>query len=103
MNIYCSDDKKYSLVNDAVKYFEDLKNNNAKIDGQYISKNITINGIRCTLSDGTWGLIRASSNKPELVIVVESPISNNRMQKMYKVIKEWIERQDEVGQFNQTL
>jgi phosphomannomutase len=33
----------------------------------------TINGIRFTLEDGSWGLIRTSSNKPALVNVVESP------------------------------
>ena len=32
-------------------------------------------GIRFTLEDGSWGLIRASSNKPSLVVVVESPSS----------------------------
>jgi phosphomannomutase / phosphoglucomutase len=103
MNAHCPDDKKYSLVNNAVKYFEGLKKNKTKIDGQYISKNITINGIRCTLSDGTWGLIRASSNKPELVIVIESPTSEKRMQAMFGIIKDWIEMQDEVGEFNQTI
>ena len=36
---------------------------------------ITVNGVRVTVEDGTWGLVRASSNKPELVVVVESPVS----------------------------
>ena len=80
-----------------------LKKNKTKIDGQFISKNITINGIRCTLSDGTWGLIRASSNKPELVVVIESPVSEKRMRAMYEIIKDWINKQDEVGKFNQTI
>ncbi len=41
---------------------------------------VTVNGVRVTLEDGTWGLVRASSNKPELVVVVESPVSEaNKM------------------------
>jgi phosphomannomutase / phosphoglucomutase len=50
-----------------------------------------------------YALIRASSNKPELVIVIESPTSEKRMQAMFGIIKDWIEMQDEVGEFNQTI
>ena len=35
--------------------------------GQKIRDLVTVNGVRVTLEDGTWGLVRASSNKPELV------------------------------------
>ena len=31
---------------------------------------ITVNGVRVHLEDGSWVLVRASSNKPELVVVV---------------------------------
>jgi phosphomannomutase len=34
---------------------------------------MTVNGVRIELKDGSWGLVRPSSNKPELVIVAESP------------------------------
>ena len=43
--------------------------------GQKIASVVTVNGVRVTLADGTWGLVRASSNKPSLVVVVESPVS----------------------------
>ena len=33
---------------------------------------ITVNGVRVALEDGSWVLVRASSNKPEIVVVVES-------------------------------
>ena len=39
---------------------------------------VTVNGVRVVAEDGTWGLVRASSNKPELVVVVESPVSEAR-------------------------
>ena len=62
----------------------------------------TINGIRVSNEDGTWGLIRASSNKPELVIVVESPISELRMKEMFHAIDQLI-LYPEIGDYNQKL
>ena len=47
---------------------------------------VTVNGVRVTVEDGTWGLVRASSNKPELVVVVESPVSEARMRDMFKAV-----------------
>ena len=43
-----------------------------------ITNILTVNGVRFSLEDGSWGLIRASSNKPSLVIVTESPTSDKR-------------------------
>ena len=34
-----------------------------------------------SLEDGSWGLIRASSNKPSLVVVIESPTSDQMKEK----------------------
>ena len=45
-----------------------------KIAGHDIADLVTVNGVRVVAEDGTWGLVRASSNKPELVVVVESPV-----------------------------
>ena len=38
------------------------------------------------LEDGTGGLVRASCNKPELVVVVESPASEVNMRAIYREI-----------------
>ena len=53
--------------------------------------------------DGTWGLVRASSNKPELVVVVESPVSEARMREMFKVVDGVLRENTEVGAYNQTI
>jgi len=42
--------------------------------------------VRVTVEDGSWGLARASSNKPELVVVVESPVSERRMRDMFEAM-----------------
>ena len=75
---YCEDKEKYLVVNDLIKIIEDLKNKKFKIDDQEIKDILTVNGVRFSFEDGSWGLIRASSNKPSLVIVTESPTSDER-------------------------
>ena len=57
-----------------------------KIAGHAIADLVTVNGVRVVTDDGTWGLVRASSNKPELVVVVESPVSEARMREMFKAV-----------------
>jgi phosphomannomutase/phosphoglucomutase len=73
MSPHCDDEKKYGVVDRVVKHFEKVAANGGELAGQKIRELITVNGIRIVLEDGTWGLVRASSNKPELVVVVESP------------------------------
>jgi phosphomannomutase/phosphoglucomutase len=55
------------------------------------------------VDDGSWGLVRASSNKPELVVVVESPVSEARMRDMFKVMDAVLREHPEVGEYNQTI
>ena len=75
---YCKDEEKYKVVDEMVKEVNKLKDEGIKIDNQSISEVLTVNGVRFSLEDGSWGLIRASSNKPSLVIVTESTKSNER-------------------------
>ena len=56
-----------------------------------------------TAADGTWGLVRASSNKPELVVVVESPASEANMRAMFKAVDAILRENPEVGDYNQTI
>ena len=69
-----------------MKHFEAMQKNGMRFCGQPIRDLVTVNGVRVTVEDGTWGLVRASSNKPELVVVVESPVSELRMREMFKSI-----------------
>ena len=63
-----------------------------KIDNQVIKEILTVNGIRFTFADGSWGLIRASSNKPSLVIVTESPTSDERKIKIFRFIDQILKK-----------
>ena len=86
-----------------VTYFETAKQKGEKVIGQKIRDLVTVNGVRVTAEDGTWGLVRASSNKPELVVVVESPASETRMREMFKAVDAVLRRHPEVGEYNQTI
>ena len=86
MSPHCADETKYGVVDAVVKHFEAEKKKGDKVAGQPIRDLVTVNGVRVTVEDGTWGLVRASSNKPELVVVVESPVSEARMRDMFKAV-----------------
>ena len=79
MSPHAADDAKYGIVDDVVREYEDLAKSGGKILGRAIKEVITVNGVRVALEDGSWVLVRASSNKPELVVVVESTSSEDDM------------------------
>ena len=100
---YCKDEEKYKVVDDLVNYIEKIKKEKVKIDNQEIKEVLTINGIRFSFEDGSWGLIRASSNKPSLVVVIESPTSNERKIKIFNFIDEILQRTGKIGEYDQKL
>lgn len=71
----CPDEQKYTVVDHMVNVYETAFKNGEKIGGHAIEALITVNGVRLVLDDGTWGLVRASSNVPSLVVTGESPAS----------------------------
>ena len=71
----CADEKKYAVVDHMVGVYQKAFQEGATIGGQGIKELITVNGVRLVLADGTWGLVRASSNVPSLVVTGESPAS----------------------------
>ncbi|OBQ71299.1 phosphomannomutase/phosphoglucomutase [Mesorhizobium erdmanii] len=103
MSPHCADDVKYGVVERVVADFQAMKRNGAAFAGQKIADLITVNGVRVVAEDGTWGLVRASSNKPELVVVVESPISSLRRREMFEAVDVVLRRSSQVGAYNQTF
>jgi phosphomannomutase/phosphoglucomutase len=103
MSPHCADEVKYGVIEQVVKYFEAAQSRGEMVAGQKIRDLVTVNGVRVTVADGTWGLARASSNKPELVVVVESPVSEARMREMFKAIDAALRMHEEVGAYNQTI
>jgi phosphomannomutase/phosphoglucomutase len=103
MSPHCDDEKKYGVADAVVAHFQAAMAKGEMVAGQRIQGLVTVNGVRVTVEDGTWGLVRASSNKPELVVVVESPVSEARMRDMFKAIDGVLRTHPEVGEYNQTI
>jgi phosphomannomutase/phosphoglucomutase len=99
----CPDDKKYKVVDALTKDYSDLAAQGGTLLGQKIVSVVTVNGVRVTLADGTWGLVRASSNKPSLVVVVESPASEANMRAIFKDIDTRLSAHPEVGEYDQKI
>ncbi|WP_435117543.1 phosphomannomutase/phosphoglucomutase [Candidatus Pelagibacter bacterium nBUS_49] len=100
---FCKDEEKYQVVEELVTQVEEIKNNKTKIDDQIITEVLTVNGVRFSFDDGSWGLIRASSNKPSLVIVTESPTSDVRKKKIFEFIDDLLQKTGKVGEYDQKI
>jgi phosphomannomutase/phosphoglucomutase len=103
MSPHCPDEVKYGVVECVVARFKAMQGAGEPVAGQPIRDLVTVNGVRVTTEDGTWGLVRASSNKPELVVVVESPASEARMRAMFEAVDAILRENPDVGAYNQTL
>ena len=103
MAAHCDDEVKYAVADAVKEQFEAKHKAGEAVGGHAIADLITVNGIRVVTDDGTWGLVRASSNKPELVVVVESPVSEARMREMFSVVDAALREHPQVGAYNQTI
>jgi phosphomannomutase len=92
MGAHCGDGIKYEIVDRVTEHFR---------ADPAVAAMITINGVRFSFADGSWGLVRASSNKPELVAVCESPVSRVRMMEIVNAIKSHLSTYPEVGALQQ--
>ena len=100
---FCKDEEKYDLVNDLVNRFKKFKKDKILIDDQEIKDILTVNGVRFSLRDGSWGLIRASSNKPSLVVVTESPTSEKRKKAIFDFIDKILQETGKIGAYDQKI
>jgi len=103
MSPHCDDEIKYGVCDKVIARLMRMKEKGATLAGHPIAEVNTVNGIRVTTDDGTWGLIRVSSNKPELVVVIESPVSEARYRDMFHAMDAVLRENPEVGAYNQTI
>ena len=103
MSPYCRDEEKYDVIVDISKKIEKMKKDKTKIDNQEIINILTVNGVRFSFEDGSWGLIRASSNVPSLVVVTESPTSDIRKKKIFEFIDNLLKSTGKIGEYDQKI
>ena len=100
---YCADNEKYQVVDEMIDKIESMFINKESVINQKIKNIITVNGIRFELENGSWGLIRASSNKPSLVIVIESLRSNAEVKEIFNFINSLLDTTGKVGEYDQSI
>ena len=100
---YCADEEKYKVVDVIIQKFNELFEKKTKIVGKLISEILNINGVRFILENGSWGLIRASSNKPSLVVVTESTQSMDEMKAIFSFIDNLLKATGKVGKYDQKI
>ena len=104
MSPHCPDEEKYGVVDKIVAEYEALRAEGGTILERKIADLITVNGVRVALEDGSWVLVRASSNKPEIVVVVESTSSADDMRALFhKEVKPRLGKHPQVGGYNQEI
>jgi len=100
---YCIDEEKYKVVDVITQKFNEFFEKKTKIAGKLISEILNINGVRFILENGSWGLIRASSNKPSLVVVTESTQSMDEMKAIFSFIDNLLKATGKIGKYDQKI
>ena len=103
MSPYCSDTEKYEVLDRLVEKLVAKHKAGDTIGGRAIKEVVTVNGARVILDNGGWGLVRASSNTPNLVVVCESPKSEDEMRAIFADIDAVIRTESAVGEYDQTI
>ena len=103
MSPYCPDTDKYNVLDRIIARIQDKAANGETFAGRRIDSVLTVNGARIMLDNGAWGLVRASSNTPNLVVVCESPESDAELRQIFADLDAVIRTEPLVGAYDQTL
>ncbi|TCM75074.1 phosphomannomutase/phosphoglucomutase [Rhodovulum steppense] len=103
MSPFCADTEKYAVLDRVVAKLQALHARGGTLGGRTISEIVTVNGARVMLENGGWGLVRASSNTPNLVVVCESPDSEAELRAIFADLDAVIRSEPAVGDYDQRL
>jgi phosphomannomutase/phosphoglucomutase len=99
----CADHLKYEVVKRIAEAIQTRQNRGERFAGHEIVDINTINGARIALDNGSWTLVRASSNTPNLVVVCESTQSRQDLKDIFRATESLIRQEPDVGAFDQTI
>jgi len=103
MSPFCADTEKYAVLERIVDRLQAMAANGGVLAERRISGIVTVNGARVQLEGGAWGLVRASSNTPNLVVVCESPTSEAEMRAVFRDLDAVIRTEPAVGAYDQSI
>lgn len=96
---YAADEEKYDILARIVEKLRDVK----EFAGKPVKEVVTVNGARVILENGSWGLVRASSNTPNLVVVCESSESEEELRAIFAAVDAVIRTEPGVGDYDQSF
>ncbi len=99
MSPYAADEEKYDILARIVSKLETV----TEFAGRKVAQVVTVNGARVILDNGSWGLVRASSNTPNLVVVCESSESEAELRAIFEAVDDVIRTEPGVGEYDQTF
>jgi phosphomannomutase/phosphoglucomutase len=103
MSPHCPDTQKYAVLDRIVARLTAMHAAGETLAGRPIHEVVTVNGARVILANGSWGLVRASSNTPNLVVVCESSESEAEMRAIFADLDAVIRTEPQVGAYDQTI
>jgi len=103
MSPYAADEEKYDILDRIVQKLVAKGEAADSFAGRAIKEVVTVNGARVILDNGSWGLVRASSNTPNLVVVCESSESEAELRAIFKEVDDVIRTEPGVGDYDQTF
>lgn len=103
MSPYCEDTVKYLVVERLTATLGAMKDAGQNLAGRKITDILTVNGARVHLADGSWALVRASSNTPNLVVVCESLTSHEDLKHLFDEFDRLLRTVPEIGPYDQSL
>ena len=100
---WCADTDKYQVLERIVARLVARYEAGGTLGGRKIADVVTVNGARVILDNGGWGLVRASSNTPNLVVVCESPESEEELRAIFADLDAEIRTEPLVGDYDQSF
>ncbi|MDT8326271.1 MAG: phosphomannomutase/phosphoglucomutase [Roseovarius sp.] len=96
---YAADTEKYDILDRIVARLGGI----TELGGRAVKEVVTVNGARVILDNGSWGLVRASSNTPNLVVVCESSESEAELRAIFADLDRHIRSEPGVGDYDQSF
>lgn len=103
MSPFCPDTEKYAVIERLQAQLVQRGEDGGTLGGRPIDSVVTVNGARVMLDNGAWGLVRASSNTPNLVVVIESPESEAEVRAIFEDLDAVIRTEPSVGEYDQRI
>ncbi|MEO1291594.1 MAG: phosphomannomutase/phosphoglucomutase, partial [Pseudomonadota bacterium] len=103
MSPFCPDEEKYPVIERLQAKLVEMHQQGGTLGGLKMDTVVTVNGARVILEGGAFALVRASSNEPKLVVVVESAQSDEEMRAVFADLDGVIRTEPSVGDYDQKI